>query len=168
MPILVKIDGLSGHGDATLAGYEGGDWFVADSFSFGVEQATPKSGKAGAVNVGVGQLADVSISKSMDGTSPLLAQLAVNGNSGGDAQIDVVQPGDGQLVVSLRYRLNRCFVTRWSTTADADDRPDEEVGLTFAKIAFTVAGTGPVFGWNRVKQKVWNGHGLDPLPVPPN
>jgi len=168
MPILVKIDGLSGHGDATLSDYADGDWFVADSFSFGVEREMKKPGGKGGtqdINIGVGALRQFVISKSMDAASALLAQYAVNGNSGGGAQIDFVHLPEGPPTVYLRYKLDRCFVASWSTSGDAEGPPTEEVALHFNKVAFAVAGGGPVFSWDNVKQKKWNKHGLVPLPA---
>jgi len=169
MPILVKIDGLAGRGDVTLAGYDDGDWFVADSFSFGVEREMKESGQKGGtqdMNIGVGELQECTISKSMDTASAALAQYAVNGNTGGGAQIDFVQAAGDGVTVYLRYKLDRCFVKSWSTSGDADDRPTEEVAFYYQKIAFAVAGGGPVFSWDNVKQKKWNKHGLVPLPSP--
>lgn len=169
MPVFVKIDGLSGHGDATVAGYDDGNWFVADSFSFGVEREMKESGEKGGtqdINIGVGELQEFAISKSLNAASALLAQYSVNGNSGGGAQIDFVQMGGAVPQVYLRYKLDRCFVKSWSTSGDADDRPTEEVAFYYNKIAFAVAGGGPVFSWNSVKNQKWNKHGLEPLPSP--
>jgi len=168
MPILVKIDGLDGHGDAVLDGYDDGNWIVVDSFSFGVERELKKSGSKGGtqdINIGVGDLQPCTISKSMDSASALLAQYAVNGNSAGGAQIDFVQLGADQSTTYLRYLLDRCFVKSWSTSGDANDPLTEELALWYNKIAFAVAGGGLVFSWDRVKQKRWNKHGLEPLPA---
>ena len=52
-------------------------WFVADSFSFGVEREMKESGEKGGtedINIGVGELQEATISKSMDRTSVPLAQ----------------------------------------------------------------------------------------------
>ncbi|MDJ0767182.1 MAG: type VI secretion system tube protein Hcp [Ilumatobacter sp.] len=171
MPILVKIDGLNGHGDAIIAGYGDGDWFTADSFSFGVEREMKESGEKGGtedINIGVGELQECTISKSMDAASAVLAQYAVNGNSAGGAQIDFLQMagGDQKPTVYLRYKLDRCFVKSWSTSGDADDRPTEEVAFYFNKIAFAVAGGGQVFGWDDVKNTKWDQHELEPIPSP--
>jgi len=168
MTILVKIDGLDGHGDSVLDGYDDGDWFTVDSFSFGVERELKKSGSKGGtqdINIGVGELQPCTISKSMDSASALLAQYAVNGNSGGGAQIDFVEVYGNQPTTYLRYKLDRCFIKSWSTSGDADDRPVEEVAISYNKIAFAVAGGGPVFSWDQGKQKRWNKHGLQPLPA---
>lgn len=169
MPILVKIDGLAGHGNAILAGYGDGDWFVADSFSFGVEREMKESGEKGGtedINIGVGELQECTISKALDSASAQLAQYAVNGNSAGGAVIDFVQLSGEQPAVHLRYKLDRCFVKSWSTSGDADDRPTEEVGLYYNRIAFAVAGGGPPFSWDNVTNTKWSEHGLVPLPSP--
>jgi hypothetical protein len=60
------------------------DWFIADSFSFGVEREMKESGEKGGtedINIGVGELQECTISKSMDAGSTRLAQFAINGNS---------------------------------------------------------------------------------------
>ena len=52
-------------------------WFVADSFSFGVEREMKESGEKGGtedINIGVGELQEATISKAMDRTSVPLAQ----------------------------------------------------------------------------------------------
>ena len=75
--IYVKIPGI--HGDVTTKGYEG--YFEADSFSFGVEREMKESGEKGGtadINIGVGELQECTISKSLDVTSANLAQFAIN------------------------------------------------------------------------------------------
>ena len=175
--ILVNIEKLSDMGDCTIDGYDDGNWFVADSFSFGVEREMKESGeKAGTedINIGVGELQECAISKSMDRSSTLLAQAAINGNSLGPAQIHFVEvagPGggfEGHPFCYLKYTLNRCFVKSWSTSGDADDRPTEEIAFYYNKIAFNYAYTpdGKTFqkcqemAWNNVTNKKWDGHGL--------
>ena len=57
-------------------------WFVADSFSFGVEREMKESGEKGGtedMNIGVGELQEVTISKSMDKSSPKLMEAATKG-----------------------------------------------------------------------------------------
>lgn len=140
--ILVKIPGA--YGASGVAGYE--DWFVADSFSFGVEREMKESGEKGGtadINIGVGELQECTISKSMDGASARLAQLAINGNSMGTAEIHILDTeGGGKPVVTAQYTLERAFVKSWSTSGDADDRPTEEVAFYYNKIAFTYSPPG--------------------------
>ena len=174
MTILVKIETVTG--DATTEGYEGKGYFVADSFSFGVEREMKESGEKGGtedINIGIGELQECTISKSMDSASPYLAQAAINGNSLGCCEIDFMEVGGGgthanEPIVYLRYKLDRCFVKSWSTSGDADDRPTEEVAFYYNKIAFAYCATkdGKQFDlmgemkWDNVKNVPWNGHGI--------
>jgi type VI secretion system Hcp family effector len=161
--ILVRIPNVKG--DAKIAGYEG--WFVADSFSFGVEREMRESGEKGGtedINIGVGELQEVTISKSMDMASTALAQFAMNGNSVGTVEIAFVEiggaGGEGKPVTYLRYQLERAFVKSWSTSGDADDRPTEEVAFYYNRIAFTYSHTtdgktmeSSSAGWDKVMNK---------------
>lgn len=168
--ILVHIDNVLG--DVTVDGYESGNYFVADSFSFGVEREMKESGEKGGtedINIGVGELQECTISKSMDRASCTLAQFAINGNSLGTATIDFVEIGggggpEGKPKCYLRYKLDRVFIKSWSTSGDADDRPTEEVAFYYNKIAFVYSATAdgkkfsPVtpMAWNNVTNKKWD------------
>ncbi|MGI9565798.1 MAG: type VI secretion system tube protein Hcp [Nitrosopumilus sp.] len=133
--IYVKIPGLQG--DVTTKGYEG--YFAADSFSFGVEREMKESGEKGGtadINIGVGELQECTISKSLDSASAKLAQFAVNGNSLGTVEIEFAKTGEdnGEPTTYLKYKLDRAFVKNWSTSGDADDRPTEEVAFYYNDI----------------------------------
>lgn len=124
------------------------DSFVADSFSFGVEREMKESGEKGGtedINIGVGELQECTISKSMDWATSQLAQFAINGNGRGRAEIEFVEVGGGDRpgapACYLRYKLDRAFIKSWSTSGDADDRPTEEVAFYYNKIAFNYART---------------------------
>ena len=149
--ILVKIPGA--YGASGVSGYD--EYFIAESFSFGVEREMKESGEKGGtadMNIGVGELQECTISKSMDNASARLAQLAINGNSPGEAEIVVLEEnGGGKPVVTMRYTLERAFVKSWSTSGDADDRPTEEVAFYYNKIAFVyspVGGSEESGGWD--------------------
>jgi type VI protein secretion system component Hcp len=174
--ILVHIDGVNG--DCTISGYDEKSsnfketgWFVADDFGFGVEREMKESGEKGGtedINIGVGELQECTISKSMDRASAKLAQFAINGNSLGTAFIDFVEVagGDkmGKPLCYLRYMLHRCFIKSWTTTASADDRPTEEVAFYYNRIAFQYLSTkdGHIFDnggemtWDNVKNEPWS------------
>lgn len=175
--IFVKIPGM-GDSSITVPGYDDGQWFIADSFSFGIEREMAESGEKGGtedINIGVGELQECTISKSMDRASAHLAQFAINGNSCDTAEIHFVEVAGGgddgtaaQPFCYLKYKLDRCFVKSWSTSGDADDRPTEEVAFYYNKIAFgygSTAGPGGPGGsswmsWDNVKQTPWTDHGL--------
>ena len=172
--IFVQIPGMGDHSIKTK-GYDGGKWFIADSFSFGVEREMKESGEKGGtqdINIGVGELQECTISKSMDMSSMVLAQYAINGNSPGPAEIDFVEvaAGDagkgGQPVCYLKYVLDRVFVKSWTTSGDADDRPTEEVAFYYNKIAFNYAMTedgktwhqGAIpMSWDNTAHMLWEG-----------
>ena len=62
------------------AGYGDGAWFVAESFSFGVEREMKESGEKGGtedINIGGGELQECAIGKSLDMASMALAQFAI-------------------------------------------------------------------------------------------
>jgi type VI protein secretion system component Hcp len=163
--ILVKVDALSGLGNAQVAGYDDKNWFIADSFGFGVEREMKESGEKGGtedINIGVGELQECTISKSMDSTSTLLAQFAVNGNNLGTAEINFLEGSRGKPLCYLKYKLDRCFVKSWSTSSDADDRPTEEVAFYFNRIAAVTPVPAPAFSWDQVANRPWTGHNLTP------
>ena len=155
--------------------------FIADSFSFGVERSTQAGGtnQTEDINIGIGELQECTISKSMDSGSTLLAQFAINGNSPGAAEIFFVETAGGASgvpYVYLQYKLDRCFVKSWSTSGDADDRPTEEVSFYYNKIAFAYRSTtdgvnfktyGPM-AWDAKTQMPWEDPGItfEP-PAPP-
>jgi len=167
--IYVKIPGI--RGDVTTEGYDTGEWFTADSFSFGVEREMKESGEKGGtedINIGVGELQECTISKSMDINSPKLAQNAIEGTDLGVAEIHFVETtSEGKPMVYLKYKLERAFIKSWSTSGDADDRPTEEVAFYYNKIAFSYSSTndGRTFeqstmSWDNVKNVKWTDHGL--------
>lgn len=168
--IFVKIPNIPGDATIDVPGYNNGEWFEVDSFSFGVERELKESGEKGGtedINIGVGELQECTISKSMDHASAKLAQFAINGNSLGTAEIDFVEIGGSdsgaEPVTYLKYKLDRVFVKSWSTSGDADDRPTEEVAFYYNKIAFvtkptvdTVRNSNQVMSWDNVKNTPWN------------
>ena len=143
--------------------YDGGDWFIADSFSFGVEREMKESGEKGGtadMNIGVGELQECTVSKSMDAASGKLAQAVINGNSCGTAEIDFVEVGGGgsegtaeiefvevaageaestdsgqrNNVGELKENNVDAAMQTWSISGDADDRPTEEVAFYYNKV----------------------------------
>ena len=165
--ILVRIDGIKG--DSQIAGFA--DYFTAESFGFGVERELADSGKAGTadVNIGVGELQECTISKSMDSASAFLAKKAISGSSCGTADIKFVETitrDNNEMfnIVYLSYKLDNVFIKSWSTSGDGDDRPTEDVAIWYNKIAFGyfVTKDGKEFQfagdckWDQTKSKPWS------------
>ena len=173
--IFVRIPKLGGDSSIKTQNYDNGEWFIADSFSFGVEREMKESGEKGGtedINIGVGELQECTISKSMDMCSMALAQYAINGNSPGRAEINFVEvaAGDGggkegKPICYLKYLLERCFIKSWSISGDADDRPTEEVAFYYNQIAFCYASTrdgkkwesdAVPMEWDNTTQTTWS------------
>lgn len=174
--IYVKIPGIPG--DVTIEDdrYNDGTWFEIDSFSFGINndrsqgESSREKGGTQDLNIGVGELSDFSMTKTMDTASGQLAQFAINGNSCGTAEIDFVEvaggseAGDPPPAVYLKYKLDNVFVKSWSTSGDADDRPVEEVAFYYNKIAFAYNPTDDGLrdsrygmSWDNVQNVPWSG-----------
>ena len=127
-------------------------WFVADSFGFGVEREMKESGEKGGtedMNIGVGELQEVTISKSMDKSSPKLMEAATKGKvfagpapRGGlsikvpagtcksGARYPAAEFGTDRRV----YRLTGVVVTGCSAGASA--APHETLSLNYEKIVW--------------------------------
>lgn len=155
---FIKFDGVDG--EAT--GPDGAsDWFVADSFSFGVEREMKESGEKGGtedINIGVGELQECTISKSMDATSPQLAQFAVSGNSLGACEVCLADaPGSALPVCYAHFVMERCYVRSFATRAAGDEPPTEEVAFYYNKIAFSYVGAplAKSLNWDDRRKQPW-------------
>lgn len=171
--ILVKIPGMGDPG-VTIQGYNTGEWFVADSFNFGVDRVLPSGEHGGTedINIGVAELGLCTLTKALNRASARLMQVGINGNSPGQAEIHFVQIAQGGAVtVYLKYKLDRCFVKSWSTSGDANNRPKEEVAFYYNRIALlytkepdgsTVPVASGLATWDRITNTQWSAHGLTP------
>lgn len=143
-----------------------GKWFVADSFSFGVEREMKESGEKGGtedINIGVGELQEATISKSMDAaasgtpagkrmhkpmtitkeldkSTPLLRQgsmttLVPAGTCRLGARYPTAELGTGNRV----YRMTNVVVTSCSASGSGgggDARPMESISLNYEKVVW--------------------------------
>ncbi len=161
--IFVTISDPSGT-SAASGGYDKGKFFVVDSFSFGVEREMKESGEKGGtqdINIGVGELQPVTITKLPDSMTAMLAQASINGYSIGDVEICVTDDSAVNTTACyLEYKLHNCYIKSWSVSGDADDRPTEEVAFYYNKIAFQYANTndGKEFdavSWDKDTGRSW-------------
>jgi type VI secretion system secreted protein Hcp len=84
------------------------------------------------------QVNEVTISKQMDSTSPLLAQEALVGKAV-DATIELVETDANQLETFLSIKLTNAMVSGYSM-ASSGTRPNESLSLNFTKIEYTYSG----------------------------
>lgn len=106
---------------------EAPDYFIADSFSFGVEREMKESGEKGGtedINIGVGELQECTISKSMEAAIAKLAQFAINGDSPGTAGIDFVKVAGGVDAAVVDTALAE-FVSESQSIGDLENQASE-------------------------------------------
>ena len=159
--VFVKYDGVDGEsqGPGDTGTF---DWYEADSFSFGVEREMKESGEKGGtadINIGVGELQECTIKKSMDSSTVSLAQAAVSGRTLGSCEVCITDDADtsGQVKCIAYYVMERCYVKSWSTSTSADDRPTEEVAFYYNKIAFGIDdGREEAMNWDNEKNRPWS------------
>ena len=178
--IVVHIPGVKG--DCNIPGFDGSsksenkEYFTVTSFTFGVQREMEDSAKSGTsdLNIGVGELQECTMSKSMDNASTTLARKAISGSSVGTVEIKFVEAITGDdgspiNVVYLRYKLDNAFVKSWSISGDGDGRPTEDVALWYNKIAFHYYATedGKNFTsagkceWDQVTSRPWTESQID-------
>lgn len=138
-------------------------WFVADSFSFGVEREMKESGEKGGtedINIGVGELQEATISKSMDSSSATLPRerpmtwdnvknKAWTGKSAprprgglsikvpaGTCKVGARYPAAEFGTDRRVYLLSGVVVTGCSASASGDSIPTETLSLNYDKVTW--------------------------------
>jgi len=178
--IVVHIPGVKG--DCQIPGFDGTsksenkEYFTVTSFTFGVQRELEESAKSGTadLNIGVGELQECTMSKSMDNASSTLARKAISGSSVGTVEVKFVEAitkddSTPVNVVYLRFKLDNAFVKSWSISGDSDGRPTEDVALWYNKIAFHYYATedGKSFQsagkceWDQVTSRPWSESQID-------
>ena len=166
--LFMKVgDATQVKGDVKLQGYQ--NWITIESYSHGVDRDLGQTGeKAGTkdINLGVGELKEISVLKSLDSSSAQLAQHSVDGNSLGTVEIHRCDAGGKGMLCSLEVKIDRAFVKSWSISGDADDRPTEKVSLVYNKFGMTSYSfdgklnkeTGKT-SWDVTKNTPWSEYG---------
>lgn len=144
MAIYMKLTlGKLIKGDVTAKGYT--DWIGISSWQYG-------SGRAVSMNVGAGanreasvpSLSEMSMSKPMDASSPMLAQKALAGVEAGTAEIDLVRTGDGkELIIIGKVTLEGVVISSYSISASDGGAPFESFSISYNKILVDFKGADP-------------------------
>ena len=113
---------------------------------------------------GAAQFRELSITKTMDETSPKLFESLATGRLAPTAVLKLYStPGGGQPVNYATYTLDRALIVSYSTSGDANDAPREEVTLAYNKIRQETRmpdqngnqGNPVRFGWDLVARRPW-------------
>jgi type VI secretion system secreted protein Hcp len=110
------------------------EWIIIESFSHALHQTD--GGATGATRRRASAtVEDIVVSKSLDKSSPKLAETVANGKILPSAELHFVShEGDGSSEPYLVYVLTNVLVTSYSVSGGADDRPTEQVSFNFEKI----------------------------------
>jgi type VI secretion system secreted protein Hcp len=131
MAIYLKYDGIDGeatHSDHTK-------WIDITSMQFGIGRAisTP-AGSTANREASEPSVSEITVTKSMDGSSPKLFTESATGNVSKVVKIDLVSTGSpGNTYVT--YTLTNTLVSGYSVSTGGD-RPTESVTLSFTKIEY--------------------------------
>jgi len=130
MPIFLKIDGIEGN--VTSQGHE--KWIDVDSIQWRVVRAisnnsTIKNNNWQTSKTGI---SEVSITKTMDVSSPLIFSEACGGDSK-KTQIHLSTEGSGKTDTYMEYELEDCLVSSYSVSSEGDI-PIESISFTFTKM----------------------------------
>lgn len=127
-------------GESLAEGHKGSDgWIEVMSVQFGAGRAiTSPVGGSSKREATSPDISEVTLTKLMDSTSPLLLQEACIGK-GEDAELHLVQTGTGSLETYLTLKLTNCMISGYSMSS-AGDRPTESISINFTKVEQTYQG----------------------------
>jgi type VI secretion system secreted protein Hcp len=123
-------------GESLAEGHKGDDgWMEVESVQFGtgrtITSPVGSSSKREATAAGV---SEITLTKLMDSTSPLLFQEALVGKAV-KAKINLIETGTKQLFPYLQVTLTNAMISGYSVTSDGD-RPKESITVNFTQIEY--------------------------------
>ena len=129
----IQIDGIKG--ESTAKGYEG--WIEVGSVQWGVGRAI-SSPAGGNREASAPSISEITLTKTLDSTSPALFLRAVSGIFNiATVKLHLVTPSGSTNTNTVFYKLtlSDVLVSSQSNSASAgDDRPQESISLNFSKI----------------------------------
>ena len=124
---------LDGKGESKAKGHE--KWIEVGSVQLGVGRAiSSPTGTSSKREASAPSVSEVTLTKLMDSTSPLLFQEACIGKAC-KAQVDLVETGSDQLNTYLEITLTNAMISGYSVSSGGD-RPSESISINFTKIEY--------------------------------
>jgi len=132
MAIFLEIEDIDG--SVTATGHEG--WIEVDSLQWGVGRAIASGvGTSADRESSKPSISEISISKKMDASSPLIFTEACVGISQ-TVTIVLCKTGQEELEVYMEYELTNCMISGYSVSSGGD-RPNETISLSFTQLVMT-------------------------------
>ena len=139
MAIYLKFNDGKVKGDVTAEGYK--DWINLDSMQFGVGRGISMGvGSMSNREASLPSLSEVTVSKSLDPSSPMLLKDALAGAEGVKAEIALVRTGAKQVEEVGRYILEDVLISSYSVSAGGDSAPSESVSMSYSKFTADLKG----------------------------
>lgn len=131
MAIYMKYGSIKG--DATHEEHK--DWLTIDSLQWGAGRSimTP-AGSTRNREASEPSVSEVTVTKSMDASSPSFFTEALTGNKGTEVKINLVSTGSPGRVFAT-YTLSDALVSSYSMSSGGD-RPSESISINFSKVQF--------------------------------
>ncbi|MCC5986217.1 MAG: type VI secretion system tube protein Hcp [Pararhodobacter sp.] len=131
MAIYMKFGSIKG--DATHEEHK--DWLTIDSLQWGAGRGimTP-SGSTRNREASEPSVSEITVTKSMDSSSPSFFTEALTGNKGAEVKINLVSTGSPGRVFAT-YTLSDALVSGYNMSSGGD-RPSESISINFSKIQF--------------------------------
>lgn len=130
---FIKFDGVDG--ESTDEKHR--DWIVVDSFSFGLRG--PTSGGGGGAGKAV--FHDITVTKSIDKSSPILMLKTCTGQGVPEARLEYSKAvGTGEQAVYLKITMSDVLVSSYNMnggTSGGTSLPTDSLSLNFTKIEMT-------------------------------
>jgi len=126
--IFLKIDTISG--ESTDSAHK--DWIEVTSWSWGDSRTGTTSGERDASRVSI---EDLTITKQLDKSSPLIFLAAANGQIFSEVVFETISPTSTEAY--LIYTLEDVIFTGYEISAGGDSFPTETISLSFSQIKVT-------------------------------
>jgi type VI secretion system secreted protein Hcp len=118
-------------GNVSAEGHE--NWIECSSVQFGVGRAIPMMvGKQTNREASNPSLSEVTLTKTMDDSSPYLFQESLKGK-GETVTIHVTKTGQEKIEEIVEYKLDQVLLSGYSVSSGGD-RPSESISLSYTKI----------------------------------
>ena len=129
MAIYLKIEGIDG--DVTARGYE--QWINCSSLQWGCGRAISTiTGSTKDRESSVPTISEVTVTKSMDESSPRIFQEVCSGRAQ-ETKLHLVQTGPEQPETYMEYILTESLISGYSVNSGGET-PSESVSMNFTKM----------------------------------
>jgi type VI secretion system secreted protein Hcp len=154
MDVLILDMGSDGPGESSLKGYE--KKMALLSFSHGVAMQITGDLSNAERTSGKPHHQDMTVTKYLDATSPVLNQACCAGKSFPQVDIVVGRNDDGKVIELMRYTMKNVLISSISVGGGGGDKPVETVSLNYNAMTWKYTSEKESIGQNGVVNGSWN------------